>query len=153
MEPWWAQTPYTYLWWCIPWSPKGSSRATLTHCAGGAHGKDSATNPEPKQGEEPKARRERRHPTDWDSVCGDINPRLITLRGRSMRSRITSLYPCVDAVYIQRVSSHPPKTMIENALEASVLKNELPHWNTSVHNHKEKNHPRVRAYSGTAKRR
>lgn len=65
------------------------------------------TNPEPKPGEEPTAQWERRRPRDWASDCGDINPRLITLRGRSMRSRITSLYPCAGAVYHTRGPSFP----------------------------------------------
>ena len=82
-EPWWAHT----------------LRATHT-IVGARMERIQPTNPEPTPGEEPTAQWERRRPRDWASDCGDINPRLITLRGRSMRSRITSLYPCADAVHI-----------------------------------------------------
>lgn len=112
-----------------PLSPGGLTLCALPNAKLGARmERIQPTNPEPKPGEEPTAQRERRRPKDWESSCGDINPRLITFRGRSMRSRITSLYPCVDAVYIQRVPLLPQsKAVIENALEASVLKKSFNH--------------------------
>ena len=84
-----------------PLSPGGLTLGALPNALLGARKERiQPTNPEPTLGEEPAAQWERRRPRDWESVCGDINPRLITLRGRSMRSRITSLYPCADAVHI-----------------------------------------------------
>ncbi len=94
VSPMWAQNATASLWQCgVTPEPWWAHTLRVTHVLWVARmERIQPTNPEPTPGEESTAQWERRRPKDWESVCGDINPRLITLRGRSMRSRIT---PCI----------------------------------------------------------